>query len=90
LRTYGTGPRPPKSPNPIPPAPSRIRSRRDTPESLSPFLCVTAGPTLPGQGYCRSRHFSSPGFYFAATMAVITRSDTPAFFSATSSVAARL
>src|SRR4029453_14443376 len=39
LRTYGTGPRPPKRPNPRPPAPRRIRSRRETPQSLS-FLGV--------------------------------------------------
>src|SRR5688572_10194077 len=49
--TRGTGPRPPKSPNPRPPAPIRIMSRRETPESLSRFLVVTAWPPFRGQGY---------------------------------------
>ena len=38
LKTRGTGPRPPNRPNPSPPAPIRIMSRRETPEPLSRFL----------------------------------------------------
>src|SRR5262245_16509608 len=38
LKTRGTGPNPPSRPNPSPPAPIRIMSRRVTPESLSRCL----------------------------------------------------
>ena len=55
----GTGPMPPNRPNPRPPAPSRIMSRRETPESLSRVLVVT-GTAFRGQGYrCPGRGSSS-------------------------------
>src|ERR1700676_2982059 len=40
LKTYGTGPMAPKRPNPRPPAPIFIISRRETPQPLSRFLVV--------------------------------------------------
>ena len=50
LRTYGTGPSPPKRPNPRPPAPIRIMSRRETPLSdnflLAIALCLSDEPQL--------------------------------------------
>src|SRR5262249_2357402 len=40
LKTYGTGPMPPNSPKPRPPAPRRIMSRRDTPQPASFSLAL--------------------------------------------------
>src|SRR6185436_16142878 len=49
LKTYGTGPRPPKRPNPRPPVPIRSMSRRETPLSdnflLAIALCLSDEPT---------------------------------------------